>query len=277
MIKLTLITNDPALAQSAVQCGVGRIFVDLEILGKKERQGHLDTRISSHCMADVREVRRAVPDTELLVRLNPYHSGSAEEIEEAIKAGADLLMLPMFTRTEEVALFCTLVGGRVGVVPLLETPQAMGVLPEIVRLPQVVEVYIGLNDLHLGLGLDFMFEPLENGMVESMANVIKQAGLPFGFGGIARVGEGLLPGELVLAEHVRLGSSSVLLSRTFHQEGRAGVRLEDPGIFGEEVRKLREAEATARARTPGQIEHDRVTVKNIIASLVRARRMQKCS
>lgn len=39
--------------------------------------------------------------------------------------------------------------------------------------------------------------------------------IPFGFGGIARIGEGDLPSDYILGEHVRLGSTSVILSRTF--------------------------------------------------------------
>ena len=63
--------------------------------------------------------------------------------------------------------------------------------------------------------------------------------MPFGFGGIARIGDGLLPAEKILAEHVRLGSSSVILSRTF--KGEVG---NDTGIkisLSEEVEKVRQS------------------------------------
>ena len=36
-----------------------------------------------------------------------------------------------------------------------------------------------------------------------------------GFGGIARLGFGMLPAEHVIAEHYRLGSTAVILSRSF--------------------------------------------------------------
>ena len=61
-----------------------------------------------------------------------------------------------------------------------------------------------------------MFEPLANGLVERVAAAARRQGLRFGFGGIARLDEGLLPGRDVLAEHLRLGSQAVILSRTFH-------------------------------------------------------------
>ena len=43
----------------------------------------------------------------------------------------------------------------------------------------------------------------------------KLKGVPYGFGGIAAIGTGTLPAETVLKEHYRLGSSSVILSRSF--------------------------------------------------------------
>ena len=64
------------------------------------------------------------------------------------------------------------------------------------------------------------------------------AGIPFGFGGIARIGEGLLPSDYILGEHVRLGSSSVILSRTF--KGIQGVDANArPVNLADEVGKVR--------------------------------------
>ena len=63
--------------------------------------------------------------------------------------------------------------------------------------------------------MSFMFEPLANGMVESICYKIKNIRIPYGFGGIARIGEGMLPAEKILLEHYRLGSTRVILSRTF--------------------------------------------------------------
>src|SRR5690606_1083270 len=82
MINLMLITNDPELARFAVEGGVQRIFVDLEINGKEARQGHLDTLISNHSFQDISLVRAAIPSSELLVRLNPFYEGSAAEVDE---------------------------------------------------------------------------------------------------------------------------------------------------------------------------------------------------
>ena len=61
----------------------------------------------------------------------------------------------------------------------------------------------------------FMFELLANGTVEKLGDKIKAKGIPFGFGGIATLDGGALPGSMVLKEHVRLGSSMVIVSRSF--------------------------------------------------------------
>jgi 2-keto-3-deoxy-L-rhamnonate aldolase RhmA len=254
MIKFMLITNDPVLAHHAEGCGVQRIFVDLEQNGKQERQGHLDTLISSHCMSDVAKVKASISQAELLVRLNPLYHGTEQEIEEALAGGADLLMLPMFHSAEEVREFAQLVDGRAGVIPLLETYEAAQSIEEIVKFVGVTEVYIGLNDLHLDMKLKFMFEPLANGLVDKIVETIKQAGLPFGFGGIARVDEGVIPGELVLGEHLRLGSNSVILSRSFQRidESASGFKSN----LKSELEKLYKAGEKLRSRTQSQLDND---------------------
>jgi 2-keto-3-deoxy-L-rhamnonate aldolase RhmA len=269
MLKLMLICNDPELARFAASCGVDRIFVDLEVLGKQERQGHLDTVMSRHSIEDVARVRKAVPEAELLVRLNPMHPGTAEEVERALDAGADLLMLPMFRQAAEVERFIGYIAGRAAVIPLVETADAAGRLAEIVQLPGINEIYIGLNDLHIEMGRAFMFELLADGTVDSLARTIRDAGIPFGFGGIARMGEGRLPGELVLGEHLRLGSSSVILSRTFHRHSVGLGDLLDNMDFEAEVRKLRDKETELARRSREQQENDRLSVARIVTEIVR--------
>lgn len=274
MIKLMLITGDPQLAAWAASAGVDRIFVDLEHIGKDERQGHLDTLISRHSMEDVASVRRAAPGVELLVRLNPLFEGTGGEINEALSNGAEALVLPMFKTADEVRRFTGLVARRARVIPLVETESAMLALGEIVKVPGISELYIGLNDLHLDLGMDFMFEPLANGMVDAMAAIIKGSGLSFGFGGIARVGEGLLPGEMVLGEHLRLGSSSVILSRTFMHGDREGNPIGESKLRYE-VGKLREIESDLSGRGSDMIALDHEKVVDIVSLVARAARKKK--
>ena len=151
-------------------------------------------------------------------------------------------------------------------VALLETAGAFESLPEWIGTPGLEEVYVGLNDLHLSMGLHFMFEPLALGMVDTVARLAKAQGLRFGFGGIARLDEGLLPGRDVLAEHLRLGSRAVILSRTFHRPD-SGERFED------EVAALRAAEQTLTSRNAEQVQADRLRVAETIGEI--AARMRR--
>ena len=73
MLTLMYITNDCSIAKIAEISGVDRIFIDLEINGKEERQGHLDTVISKHDINDVRKIKEVLCNAELLVRVNPIY------------------------------------------------------------------------------------------------------------------------------------------------------------------------------------------------------------
>jgi hypothetical protein len=189
--------------------------VDLEVVGKRERQGHLNTVISGHTLEDIRAIRNVVDRSELLVRVNPLGDDTRVEVDEAIGRGADILMLPMFTTAGEVEAFVSAVAGRARVCLLLETPQAVVRLDDILQVGGIDEIHVGLNDLYLAMKLGFMFELLSGGIVEFVCHKIAAAGITYGFGGIARIGHGLLPAELVVAEHYRLGSSMAILSRSF--------------------------------------------------------------
>jgi len=266
MFKLMLITNDVDLAKYAIESGVHRIFVDLEVNGKFERQGHLDTLISNHSLQDVGNVRAAIPNNELLVRINPYFPGSKVEIEQVITFGADIIMLPMFTSAQQVQEVSNIIAGRAQLIPLVETVLATKCIEEVVSIKGVSEIYIGLNDLHLDLNLKFMFEPLSNGLVESLALVIKKAGLPFGFGGLARIGEGALPAELILAEHVRLGSTIAILSRTFHRQEQVSQQIKNR-IFKNEVNKLLTTTGMLKSRNKKMQQADKKKVENIVNNI----------
>ena len=262
-----MITNDPGLARRAEAAGVERLLVDLEQIGKRERQGHLDTLISCHSIDDIAPIKAELERAELIVRLNPLHPGTAAEIEAAIDSDADTLMLPMFHGVAEVAQFCQLVEARARTMPLVETRAALEALEDIAALPGVDEIYLGLNDLHLDLGLAFMFQPLAEGLVESAARITARAGLPFGFGGVARVGEGTVPGELILAEHARLGSTSVILSRTFTRD----LDTSAGDLLAVEVEKLRASYAGLLARSARQIEVDRRRLVSAVEAVVRSK------
>ena len=263
MIDLIQITNDPALARRCDALEGMRLFVDLERNGKAERQAGRNTFISSHTLDDVGRIKAVLQRSALMVRVNPLHLGSAAEVDAVLAQGADLLMLPMFTHAQALRDFCALVAGRCPVVALLETAQALESLPDWVGTPGLHEVYVGLNDLHLSLGQRFMFQPLSLGLVDAVARQATARGLRFGFGGIARLEGGLLPGCDVLAEHLRLGSRAVILSRTFHEGAR-------PDAFEREVAALRISQRQLQARSAERQHADRQRIAATIDRIATA-------
>ena len=112
-MDLIFITNDTGLAGYVQNAGVDRVMVDLEILGKQDRQGHLNSVISDHSLEDVGRIRSVLNFSKLLVRVNPINDQSKLEIDSVIECGADIIMLPMFKSTVEVETFIQLVNGRV--------------------------------------------------------------------------------------------------------------------------------------------------------------------
>jgi len=238
--EFMLITNSPVTAANAVASDVDLVFVDLEIKGKQARQAGRSTVISGHTLDDVARVSAVLPRDRLLVRLNPWDADSSREVEAAIERGAGHLMLPMFRGPEELELLVRAVDRRCGVIGLLETAEAAQRVGDVARVAGLSRVHVGLNDLHLALRRRFMFELLIDGTVPRIAEALRARSMPFGIGGLARVGEGLVPAENLLCEHVALGSSGAILSRTFHRGGIGGGAL-DGAALGAEVKRLRAA------------------------------------
>ena len=172
-----------------------------------------------------------------------------EEIDEAIEAGADLLMLPYFKTAEEVQTFVKYVNGRAKTVLLVETPEAAAIAEDLVQIPGIDEMFIGLNDLSLGYGKNFMFELLLDGTVEELCLKFRKGGIPYGFGGIASLGKGMLPSEYVIKEHYRLGSACAILSRSFCRTGQVTDLKEIQKIFEIELPKIRELEEECRVHS----------------------------
>ena len=61
-LKLMYITNRPEIAAIAEGVGVDRIFVDMEFIGKAERQPG-DTVKSNHTVEDVRVMRETLTNS----------------------------------------------------------------------------------------------------------------------------------------------------------------------------------------------------------------------
>lgn len=274
-LTFLLVVNDRAIARFV--CGFAGInpFVDLEEMGKQERQGHLSSWKSKQTLPDVTVIREAVPTSHLVVRINPLHDGTGREVDEVIARGADSVMLPMFHDGDTLCRFMDILGDRAMALPLFETAASVAAIPEIVAKTGLRQLHIGLNDLHLDLGCDFLFEPLASGYLESPCAALRAKGVRFGIGGVARAGEGLISPEVLLGEHVRLGSIGAILSQTFHRNVQTLAEMQDGMDFASELAKLRSIYSGYLTAGPETLEMNRVDTAQRVASVVRSVREKK--
>ena len=256
MLKLMYITNDPTVAKIAADAGVDRIFIDMEVLGKAERQGGMDTVQSYHVPEDIAIVRAAVGGgTEIMARVNPLNPNSQTEIDDAI--------------ANDLRQLVRMVNGRAKVMPLLETDTAAEHLPEALAIPGIDQMHIGLNDLHLCYHQRFMFQLLANGTVDRLCAELREANIPYGFGGVGRPGSGTLPAECIITEHYRLGSQYVILSRSFCNTEKTTDLDEIRRIFTEGVEDIRSVERDCAAWTQKQFDENHRRVCACVENIVR--------
>lgn len=280
-LKLMYITNVPKIAEIAENAGVDWIFIDMEFIGKDFRQGGLDTVQNHHTAEDIRNVKQSISTAKVLVRINPiheelsYYQSSRDEINEAIAAGADILMLPFFHTLKEVEEFISLVDGRTKTCLLLETPEAAELLEKILEVPGIDMIHIGLNDMHLALKMNFMFELLANGKVDEWMQKIKAKGIMCGFGGIAGLTTGMLPGAKVLKEHYRLGSEMVILSRAFCNTDIVTDLDEVKRIFESGIKELRTLEAECADKDADYFIQNRKEIVEGVAKIVEILKSKK--
>jgi len=267
-IKLMFITNDSKLAKIADDAGVDWIFVDLEIYGKEQRQRQKDTVISQHKSEDVKKIKTAIKRAELLVRVNPIFSDSKHEINKVIDDGADIVMLPYFKTKSEVEAFIGYVNGKAKTCLLYETSEAVKNIDSILAVPGIDLIHIGLNDLSIAYDMKFVFEPLAEGLVDMLAGKFKQSGIPYGFGGIARVGQGELLADYILAEHYRLGSGMAILARSFFNAKNAHDVIHATKIFKNGINEIRKLEAGFENKDELFFENNHRLVRKKVAQLI---------
>ncbi len=273
-LKLMYITNNVDIAKIAEKYGVDRVWIDLETLGKEERQKNMNTVKSHHKISDITKIKNVLSSTEVLVRINPMNKCSKDEIEKVIDAGADMIMLPMWKNQSEVYEFLSIVKNKregVKTTLLLETKEAVECVDEVLSMGGFDEIHIGLNDLHLSYKLTFMFELLSNGKVEMLCNKFRRAGIEYGFGGIAKIGDGLLPAEKIIMEHYRLGSTRAILSRTFCDNAIVDSQDEIDRVFRVNMKKLREFETSLQGLSYETFINNKKSVAEIVDKIVKTK------
>ncbi|KKN23954.1 hypothetical protein LCGC14_0899690, partial [marine sediment metagenome] len=182
--------------------------------------------------------------------------------------GVDSVMLPMFQGRDDLAKFLDLLADRAEAVPLVETAAALAAVPLICESLPLTRLHIGLNDLHLDMKLDFMFQPLADGTLEDAAEALRAHSVRFGIGGIARAGEGIVSPEYLLGEHVRLGSDAAILSRTLHRGAPDLQSLKSEMDFPAVLGALQAIYANFCTADAAMLERNRVETANRIQDVV---------
>jgi 2-keto-3-deoxy-L-rhamnonate aldolase RhmA len=156
--------------------------------------------------------------------VNSWHEQSILEINDVISRGAQIVMLPMVRNREQAARFVDAVNGRARKSLLVETAGALRGCDELLSVDGVDEVQVGLNDLAIDLGRDFIFEALADRLLDGIASVAAQRHIRFGFGAVAGRSCGPLPidPEIIISEQARLGASVAWIARSY---GRACEKL----------------------------------------------------
>jgi hypothetical protein len=252
-MELVLISNDPQLAAFAHACGVDRLMVDLERMGKAQRQPGGKLFLSSHRLEDIAVMKAVCGAARLHVRINPFYDGTAGEIDDVVGRGADVVMLPMVSSAAQVAGFVDAVAGRAKTSLLIETAAGLEALPRILQQVHISEVHVGLNDLALSLGRTNIFEALFEGRIDRAADAARAASVPFGFGGLASPNNQHLPtpAELILSENVRLGTNIGLLGRSFRDH------ITDADSLRREITAIRDCMGHWQGVGPEQLQRNR--------------------
>lgn len=268
MLKLMMLTHDPVIAKAADDAGVDRIFYDLEYINKRERQSGRNTVISEYDPDGILGVKNVLTNSKLVVRVNPLYFNSRSEINKVLSYNPDYVMLPMALDAYDVKKFIELVDKKAKTIVMIETTQALARIDDILDVDGIDEIFVGLNDLHIGLGLNFMFETIAYGILDFVASRCNEKGIVFGFGGVARIGQGELPAEYIIGEHYRVGSQTVILSRVFKGTRDSGEKAFFDFDLKEELSKIRQREAECAAWGKKDFENNHDHVKKCVKRIL---------
>jgi HpcH/HpaI aldolase/citrate lyase family len=256
-LHIMLFEHEAENIHIAATAGVDSFIVDWEWRGKEHRQAGFDTEVNHLGLVELKAAVGASRN-DVWCRINPWHSDSRSEIDQAIEAGAVGIFLPMVRHVDEVDAFLAATGNRARVGIVVETLAAVNAARELAERP-LDAAYVGLNDWMIDRRGQNLFEPIASGELERLRASF--ARIPFGFGGITVVSGGdPVPSRLLLAEMARLDASFVFARRSFKRDART------TGV-AEIVRGVRALWREHQSRPPARIEEDARELRRVIAQL----------
>lgn len=248
-MDLFLFTVDARFAADCVAAGAAGVIVDWERRGKARRQAGEDTQINGDTPADLARVRAATAG-RVVCRLNAEGPWTPQEVDRAVRLGADEVLLPMVRTPEQVDRALAAVRGRIGLGILVETQDAVDRVGELVSRP-LSRVYLGLNDLRIDRRSDVLFAPLVDGTADRVRAACE---MPFGVAGLTLPEAGRpVPSRLLAGELARLGAGFTFLRRSFTAD------VSGRSVF-QEVPRILAACAEMAARDQPAVAADRAAL-----------------
>ncbi len=256
-LELVLFENDPNDAERMVPAGISSFMVDMEVIGKNLRQLGFDTEIRPGTRNDLEAIAN-VDGATAWCRVNRYGAHTAAEIDDALAAGAKVLLLPMVTRLQEVEAMLGQVAGRCATGIMIETVEAVALAGQINQLG-LHFAFFGLNDFAISRGGGSPFRALVDGSVDAVREAMPDTRL--GVGGLTDIRCGHpIPARRLLEEFERLDCAFSFLRRSFRRDS-----LQVPA--GDIVAGIRRAWGECRMRGAEARERDHAALAAIIREL----------
>lgn len=216
-MHLIYIANDKRACESADECGIDYLMIDLELVGKAHRQSLKDSRISAHTLDDIYKCRDFLKKSKLLVRIDP-NGDLREQAKVVCEANVDAIMIPMIRTASQLRRTLAYFEGTITCIPLIETLDALDNINEIIRAASCDYVHIGLNDLHLEANFNFMFSMFNDKRLLKCLSDLKAANVAYGIGGVAPINQqDKLSPKSVISLLNYTGARGVILSRAFNR------------------------------------------------------------
>jgi hypothetical protein len=224
--RLIFCTSSPEVALFVLNAGADRVFIDLEITGKAARQKN-KSAVTGHSIDQIGPMAAVCAD-KLYIRVDGFGFEALEQAKKLHSHSGAGIIIPMFKRSDDLIIFKK-ISNNLKIVGLAETAAALENLESILDTGILKEVHVGLRDLAIDMGYNFLFELLLHPLVVRASLVCAQRGVPFYIGGIAPLGCGLIPPEVLLPVYFMLNSCGSFMSRDFGAAASDMAQLNDLG------------------------------------------------
>ncbi len=214
-LELVIFENFPDKVKNLINSGYQSFIVDQEYIGKDLRQLGFDTEINRCEAKDIAAIA-AIENCKVWTRINSFGVHTKDEIDNAIRNGAHVIILPMVRSLDEVHQFLHYVDKRSETCVMIETQQAVTMASELEKT-STDSFYFGLNDFAIATNSNNIFQPIQDGVLERTRRLLKTK--RFGFGGLTHAALGKPISSLRIVEELeRLDCSITFLRRSFKRD-----------------------------------------------------------